>query len=67
MLFATVAGLPTAGAIIDHSNVKYIWIQIWEGVVMAAAVAISLASRIAITGWKFKVKIWVKRKAIVVA
>ncbi|KAK0758610.1 hypothetical protein N5P37_009009 [Trichoderma harzianum] len=54
---ATVAGAPTAGAIIDHNNGDFFWAQIWGGTVMAAAAVIFVACRISVTGWRFKVKV----------
>ncbi|KAL6793393.1 MFS general substrate transporter [Trichoderma sp. SZMC 28013] len=54
---ATVAGAPTAGAIIDHNNGNFFWAQIWGGTVMAAATVIFVACRISATGWRLKVKI----------
>ncbi|KAL7949104.1 MFS general substrate transporter [Trichoderma barbatum] len=54
---ATVAGAPTAGAIIDHNGGDYFWAQIWGGTVMAAASVIFVACRISATGWRLKVKI----------
>ncbi|KPM36999.1 hypothetical protein AK830_g9562 [Neonectria ditissima] len=55
--FASLAGAPTAGAIIDRSNGRFIWAQVWGGTVMIAAATFIAASRIAATGWKFKAKI----------
>ncbi|KAK9439454.1 Major facilitator superfamily domain, general substrate transporter [Metarhizium brunneum] len=55
--FATLAGPPTAGAIIDRSGGEYVSAQIWGGSVMLAASLIVVASRIAATGWKWKVTI----------
>ncbi|OTA06442.1 monocarboxylate transporter [Trichoderma parareesei] len=49
---ATVAGAPTAGAIIDHNNGDFFWAQIWGGTVMAAAAVIFVACRISVTGWR---------------
>ncbi|KAL7812223.1 major facilitator superfamily domain-containing protein [Trichoderma gracile] len=49
---ATVAGAPTAGAIIDHSDGDFFWAQIWGGTVMAAAAVIFVACRISVTGWR---------------
>ncbi|KAL6910961.1 major facilitator superfamily domain-containing protein [Trichoderma evansii] len=54
---ATVAGAPTAGAIIDHDHGNYFWAQIWGGTVMAAATVIFVACRISVTGWKLWVKV----------
>ncbi|POR35042.1 Riboflavin transporter MCH5 [Tolypocladium paradoxum] len=55
--FATLAGAPTAGAIIDRSGGEYLWAQVWGGTVVAAAALTFAASRVAATGWKWTVKI----------
>lgn len=55
--FATLAGPPTAGAIIDRSGGEYQWAQVWAGTVVAAAALTFAASRIAATGWKWTAKI----------
>ena len=55
--FATLAGPPTAGAIIDRSGGKYLWAQAWGGTIMLAAALTVVASRIAATGPRWKVKI----------
>ncbi|KND93473.1 Riboflavin transporter MCH5 [Tolypocladium ophioglossoides CBS 100239] len=55
--FATLAGPPTAGAIIDHSGGEYFWAQAWAGTVVAAAALTFAASRVAATGWKWTIKI----------
>jgi predicted MFS family arabinose efflux permease len=55
--FATLAGPPTAGAIIDSSGGSYTWAQVWGGAVIAGAVTALTACRVAATGWKLKVKI----------
>ncbi|PNP48314.1 hypothetical protein TGAMA5MH_00597 [Trichoderma gamsii] len=54
---ATVAGAPTAGAIIDHDHGNYFWAQIWGGSVMAAATVIFVSCRISVTGWKLWAKV----------
>lgn len=53
---ATVAGAPTAGAIIDRDHGNYFWAQIWGGTVMAAAAVIFISCRISVTGWKLMAK-----------
>ncbi|OAA51964.1 Major facilitator superfamily domain, general substrate transporter [Metarhizium rileyi] len=55
--FATLAGPPTAGALIDRSGGQYVSAQIWGGSIMIAAALTVVASRIAATGWKWKVMI----------
>ncbi|KAI1439829.1 MFS general substrate transporter [Annulohypoxylon stygium] len=55
--FATVAGPPTAGAIIDFCNGAYLWAQIWAGgVTILAAVTLGLA-RYWVSGAKFAVMV----------
>ncbi|KAK7427931.1 hypothetical protein QQZ08_005544 [Neonectria magnoliae] len=55
--FASLAGAPTAGAIIDRSNGRFLWAQVWGGTVMITAASFIAASRIAATGWELKAKI----------
>ena len=55
--FATLAGPPTAGAIIDRSGGEFLWAQAWAGTVAAAAALTFAASRVATTGWKWTVKV----------
>jgi len=55
--FAALAGPPTAGAIIDRSDGKYLGAQLWGAIVILAGAATVGASRIAITGWKLKAKV----------
>jgi MFS transporter, MCT family, solute carrier family 16 (monocarboxylic acid transporters), member 3 len=50
---ATLAGPPTAGAIIDASNGTYLWAQLWGGTVIICASFTVYASRFSKTGWKF--------------
>lgn len=54
--FAALAGPPTAGAIIDRSG-SYLGTQLWGGTVLAAAALTFVASRVAVIGWFWKVKI----------
>jgi MCP family monocarboxylic acid transporter-like MFS transporter 3 len=49
--FASLAGPPTAGAILDTSNGKFVYAQIWGGTVFLFGALIIVASRIASTGW----------------
>jgi MFS family permease len=55
--FATLAGPPTAGAIIDKSGGRYLWAQIWAGLVIVLGSLTLAAARCAVTGFKLKVKI----------
>ncbi|KAK0639026.1 major facilitator superfamily domain-containing protein [Cercophora newfieldiana] len=55
--FATLAGPPTAGAIIDRSGGEYLWAQIWAGLVIVLGSLVLGCARGAATGWKLKVKI----------
>ena len=55
--FATLAGTPTAGAIIDQSGGVYTWAMVWAGSVAISAFLAMAASRVAVTGWKLKIKI----------
>ncbi|CRJ98261.1 hypothetical protein BN1723_008671 [Verticillium longisporum] len=43
--FATLAGPPTAGAIIEQSGGEYLWAQIWGGTVMFLAAIMVMAAR----------------------
>ncbi|KAH7188607.1 major facilitator superfamily domain-containing protein [Fusarium flagelliforme] len=51
--FASLAGPPTAGAILDTSNGNFTYAQIWGGTVFLLAAIITSGSRIASTGWVF--------------
>ncbi len=55
--FGTLAGPPTAGAIIDRSGGRYLNAQVWAGLVILCGSVMFLASRIASTGFKLRVKI----------
>ncbi|KAK3325696.1 major facilitator superfamily domain-containing protein [Apodospora peruviana] len=55
--FATLAGPPTAGAIIDQSEGRYLWAQIWAGLVICLGSLTLAAARCLVTGMEFKVKI----------
>ncbi|KAK0728052.1 major facilitator superfamily domain-containing protein [Lasiosphaeria miniovina] len=55
--FATLAGPPTAGAIIDKSGGSYLWAQVWAGLVIVLSSLVLAAARCAATGYKFKIKI----------
>ncbi|KAI1138582.1 MFS general substrate transporter [Hypoxylon sp. FL0543] len=54
--FATVAGPPTAGAIIDYSG-GYLWAQVWAGLVSICGAVTLGVSRYWIAGAKLKVKV----------
>lgn len=55
--FATLAGPPTAGAIIDHSNGNYLLAQIWGGTVIILGGLTVAAARWWQTGLKWKAKV----------
>ncbi|KAL2140913.1 hypothetical protein VTI28DRAFT_3062 [Corynascus sepedonium] len=55
--FASLAGPPTAGAIIDKSGGRYLWAQIWAGLVIVLASLVLAATRCAVAGPKLRVKI----------
>ncbi len=55
--FATLAGPPTAGAIIDRSNGGYLYSQIWAGLVTILAAVTVAVARCTAGGWKWKVRI----------
>ncbi|KAH6636782.1 major facilitator superfamily domain-containing protein [Chaetomium tenue] len=55
--FASLAGPPTAGAIIDKSGGRYLWAQIWAGIVIVLASVLFAATRCAVVGFKLWVKI----------
>ncbi|KAK0635385.1 major facilitator superfamily domain-containing protein [Bombardia bombarda] len=54
--FATLAGPPTAGAIIDRDGGRYLWAQVWAGAVVVLAAVTLAGARCAVTGWR----VWVK-------
>ncbi|KAK3685701.1 major facilitator superfamily domain-containing protein [Podospora appendiculata] len=54
---ATLAGPPTAGAIIDRSGGRYIWAQVWAGLVICLASLTFAAARLSATGLRWKIKI----------
>ncbi|OLN90167.1 Riboflavin transporter MCH5-like protein 21 [Colletotrichum chlorophyti] len=56
MAFATLAGPPTAGAIIDQSGGRYIYAQIWGGTVMLIGAVVFGIARVCKTGKKLMVK-----------
>ncbi|KAK4150257.1 major facilitator superfamily domain-containing protein [Chaetomidium leptoderma] len=55
--FASLAGPPTAGAIIDKSGGRYLWAQVWAGLVIVLASMTIVVARCAVTGFKLWVKI----------
>jgi MFS family permease len=55
--FASLAGPPTAGAIIDKSGGRYLWAQVWAGLVIVLASVTFVVARCAVTGFKLWVKI----------
>ncbi|KAK2589733.1 hypothetical protein QQS21_012590 [Conoideocrella luteorostrata] len=55
--FATLAGPPTAGAILDRSGGEYFSAQIWGGSIMMAGALTIAAARVSATGWKWNIMI----------
>lgn len=55
--FATLAGPPTAGAIIDRSGGRYLWAQVWAALVIVLGSITLAAARCAASGLKLFVKI----------
>jgi MFS family permease len=55
--FATLAGPPTAGAILDRDGGKYIWAQVWAGLVIGVGSLTLAAARYKKTGPRLWVKI----------
>lgn len=55
--FASLAGPPTAGAIIDKCGGRYLWAQVWAGLVIVLAAGVLMGTRVAVTGWRLWVKI----------
>ena len=55
--FASLAGPPTAGAIIDKSGGRYLWAQVWAGLVIVLASVVFAGTRCVVTGFKLRVKI----------
>ncbi|RSM06449.1 hypothetical protein CDV31_009129 [Fusarium ambrosium] len=55
--FASLAGAPTAGAIIDKSGGDFVWAQVWGGTVLLMGASMVMASRIASSGWVLFAKI----------
>lgn len=54
--FASLAGPPTAGAIIDRSGGSYVGAQIWAGTAIAVAALTIGACRTVITGRQWRMK-----------
>ncbi|KAG5984537.1 hypothetical protein E4U55_004320 [Claviceps digitariae] len=52
--FSALAGPPTAGFIIDRDGGRFFGAQIWGGSIMLAAAIMLAATRISVTGWKWK-------------
>lgn len=55
--FATLAGPPTAGAIIDRSGGAYLWAQVWAAMVIILGSITVAAARFSASGPKLLVKI----------
>ncbi|KAF2245867.1 MFS general substrate transporter [Trematosphaeria pertusa] len=54
---ATVLGPPIAGALMQRDGGSYIGAQIWGGTMVLAGSAAVVAGRVAITGWRFRVRV----------
>ncbi|KAI1801035.1 MFS general substrate transporter [Daldinia bambusicola] len=57
LAFATVAGPPTAGAIIDYCGGQYLWAQVWAGLVTVLGAATLAVARYKVSGAKLLVKV----------
>ncbi len=55
--FATLAGPPTASAIIQGSGGVYTWAQVWAGTVILLGTVAVVASRVHMVGWKLGAKV----------
>ncbi|OIW32791.1 MFS general substrate transporter [Coniochaeta ligniaria NRRL 30616] len=55
--FATLAGPPTAGAIIDSSDGRYTYAQIWAGSLILVAAGLFIGARTAVVGKVVRVRI----------
>ncbi|KAK0735522.1 major facilitator superfamily domain-containing protein [Apiosordaria backusii] len=55
--FSSLAGPPTAGAIIDRSNGEYTWACVWAGTIVVLASLTIMSARVAVTGLKLFVRI----------
>ncbi|KAK4122431.1 MFS general substrate transporter [Parathielavia appendiculata] len=55
--FASLAGPPTAGAIIDKSAGQYLWAQVWAGLVIVLGSVALAGCRCAVSGFKLWVKV----------
>ncbi|KAI1655606.1 MFS general substrate transporter [Daldinia decipiens] len=55
--FATVAGPPTAGAIIDYCGGQYLWAQVWAGLVTILGAATLAVARYKVSGAKLMIKV----------
>lgn len=55
--FASLAGPPIAGAIIDGSDGEYLGAQIWGGCLLLSSALVLAGARIAVGGWVWKAKI----------
>lgn len=52
--FATLAGPPMAGAIIDSTRGRYLWAQIWAGAVLLASSFTIAAARVSKSGKRIR-------------
>ena len=55
--FAILTGTPLAGALIQRDNGRYLYAQMFAGSLLTASFVFIVAARIAITGWKLRVKV----------
>ena len=54
---AVLISNPIGGALVTQDGGSYVHLQIWGGVTMCIGSAILMASRVALAGWKIKVKV----------
>ncbi|KAI1464492.1 MFS general substrate transporter [Daldinia caldariorum] len=57
LALATVAGPPTAGAIIDYCGGQYLWAQVWAGLVSVLGAATLSVARYKVSGAKLMVMV----------
>ena len=55
--FSSLAGPPTAGAIIDRSHGEFTYALIWAALVIILASLITAGARIAVSGFRLRVKL----------
>ena len=57
LAFASLAGPPTAGGLIEAMGGRWIGAQMWAGAVTLLAFGCCLAARIRVAGWKLRIKV----------